>query len=192
MRHGMVVGLAIVSAAFLCASVAFFVASAPSRGDAADDAKASKDSFDKNVIDIGVIVSNLEKAAAFYKNALDFTELDGFAVPASMSKETGLTDGQAFKVRVFTAADKNKATKIKLMEFPKAPPAKVDTTYISSSLGFRYITIFINDTTASLARAKKAGATVIKEAYPLAGGEDYLSLVRDPDGNIIELIGPKL
>lgn len=182
----MVVGPAVVSAAFVCAGIAFFAVSAPSRGEAA----APKDAFGRNVIDIGVIVSDLEKSAAFYKDALGFTEIAGFAVPAAMSKDTGLTDGQAFKVRVFTAAEKDESTKIKLMEFPAKPPAKVDTTYISSSLGFRYLTVFVSDTNAAIARARKAGATVIKEAYPLAGGASCLSLVRDPDGNIIELIGP--
>lgn len=190
MKHGTVIGILVVSAAMLLASLVFFMASAPSRGDAADETKP-KDNFDKNVIDIGVIVSDLAKTAAFYKDALGFTEADGFDVPAAMSKDAGLTDGQAFKVRVFTAADKSKATKVKLMEFPKTPPKKVENAYLNSSLGFRYITIFVNDTVAAVARAKKAGVTPVKEPYKL-DGDNYLTLVRDPDGNLIELIGPKL
>jgi catechol 2,3-dioxygenase-like lactoylglutathione lyase family enzyme len=191
MKNGMVIGLAIVSAAMLLASIAFFVASAPSRGDAADEAKP-KGNFDKNVIDIGIIVSDVAKAAAFYTNALGFTEAEGFDVPAAMSKDSGLTDGQTFKVRVFTTADKGTSTKIKLMEFPKALPKKIENTYLNSSLGFRYITIFVNDTAAAVARAKKAGVTPIKEPYKLADGKNFLTLVRDPDGNIVELVGPKL
>jgi lactoylglutathione lyase len=191
MKHGTVFGILVVSAVMLLAGIAFFVAAAPAPGHAADEAKQPKDPFDKNVIDIGVIVSDVAKTAAFYTEALGFTELKGFEVTAEMSKEAGLTDGQPISVRVFTTADKDKSTKIKIMEFRKTPPKKVENTYLNSSLGFRYLTVYVNDTTAAVARAKKAGAK-LTEPYTLADGKTFLTLVRDPDGNIIELIGPKL
>ena len=52
-----------------------------------------------------------------------------------------------------------------------------------------YLTIFVSDTTASVERAKKAGAVIVKKPYQL-GGNNYLTLVKDPDGNIIEFVGP--
>ena len=39
-------------------------------------------------------------------------------------------------------------------------------------------------------RLKQNGVAPVKEPYRL-GGNSYLILVKDPDGNIIELIGPK-
>lgn len=143
----------------------------------------------RTTIDVGIVVSNVEKAAAFYKNALGFKEVPGFNVSAEMGGGSGLTDNQPFKVRVFVLGDEPTATKIKLMQFPQAPGKKVDHRFIHSSLGYSYLTIFVSDTAASVERAKKAGAVVVKKPFQL-GGNNYLTLVKDPDGNIIEFVGP--
>ena len=155
-------------------------------------AAATKVEFSRTTIDVGIVVSDVEKAAQFYKNALGFKEVPGFDVSEEMGTDSGLTDRQAFKVRVLVLGDEPSATKIKIMEFPKAPGKKVDHQYIHSSLGFSYLTIFVADTTAAVERARKAGVTPIKPPYQIGGGNFYLTLVRDPDGNIIELVGPKI
>jgi hypothetical protein len=38
-------------------------------------------------------------------------------------------------------------------------------------------------------RAKAAGVNPVKAPYQL-GGNNYLTLLKDPDGNIVELVGP--
>lgn len=150
----------------------------------------AKSEFVRTTIDVGIVVSDVEKSAAFYKNALGFTEVPGFDVSAEMGDGSGLTDDQPFHVRVFVLGDGPTATKIKLMQFPNAPGKKVDNQFIHSSLGFSYLTIWVSDTTTSVERAQKAGTHVIKKPYHL-GGNNYLTLVKDPDGNIIEFVGPK-
>jgi predicted enzyme related to lactoylglutathione lyase len=150
----------------------------------------SKDEFARTTIDVGIVVSDVEKAAEFYKNALGFTEVPGFDVSAEMGAGSGLTDYQLFHVRVFVLGEEPTATKIKLMEFSDAPGKKVDNRFINSSYGFSYLTIWVSDTTAAVERAKKAGAVPVKEPYDL-GGNNYLTLVKDPDGNFIEFVGPK-
>ena len=147
--------------------------------------------FARTTIDLGIVVSDVEKAAQFYKNALGFTEVPGFDVSKEMAGDSGLADYHAFRVRVLVLGDEASATKIKIMEFNKAPGKKVDNQFIHSSLGFSYLTIFVSDTTAAVKRAKRAGIHPIKEPYQLGGGNFYLTLVKDPDGNIIELVGPK-
>jgi catechol 2,3-dioxygenase-like lactoylglutathione lyase family enzyme len=62
-------------------------------------------------------------------------------------------------------------------------------------LGFSYLTIVVNDTNAALARLKKAGVkpiakTPVELPKNLAPGV-FLTVVRDPDGNLVELVGPK-
>ncbi len=156
----------------------------------ADQSEAgTKSAFARTTIDVGIVVSNVEKSALFYKNALGFKEIPGFNVSAEMGGGSGLTDNQPFKVRVFVLGDEPTATKIKLMQFPQAPGKKVDHRFIHSSLGFSYLTILVSDMTASVDRAKKAGAVVVKKPFQL-GGNNYLTLVKDPDGNIIEFVGP--
>lgn len=156
----------------------------------ADQSEAGTQSaFARTTIDVGIVVSDVKKAAEFYTKALGFTEVPGFDVSAEMGGGSGLTDNQPFKVRVFVLGDEPTATKIKLMEFPQAPGKKVDHRFIHSSLGYSYLTIFVSDMTASVSRAKKAGAVIVKKPYQL-GGNNYLTLVKDPDGNIIEFVGP--
>ena len=156
----------------------------------ADQSEAGTQSaFARTTIDVGIVVSDVKKSAEFYTKALGFTEVSGFDVSAEMGGGSGLTDNQPFKVRVFVLGDEPTATKIKLMEFPQAPGKKVDNQFIHSSLGYSYLTIFVSDMTASVSRAKKAGAVIVKKPYQL-GGNNYLTLVKDPDGNIIEFVGP--
>ncbi len=144
--------------------------------------------FASTTIDIGMVVSDVDKAAAFYTKAIGFTEVPGFSVSAEMGGGSGLTDNEAFKVRVFVLGEGKTATKLKLIEFDNARPKKVDHSFIHSSLGYSYLTVFVKDTQAHLAQAKAAGVTPIKKPYPLQGGAKWLTLLRDPDGNIVELV----
>ena len=153
-----------------------------------DEPKAE---FARTTIDVGIVVSDVEKAAQFYKNALGFTEVSGFDVSEEMGANSGLTDHQAFHVRVLVPGEEASATRIKIMAFPKAPGKRVDNRFIHSSLGFSYLTVFVSDMTAAVERIRKAGVAQVKAPYQLGGGNSYLTLVRDPDGNFIELVGPK-
>ena len=168
----------------LCLAASIFLAGAAGRSGA-------KGNFARTTIDFGIVVSDVEKAAQFYTEALGFTEVPGFDVSKEMGGDSGLSNYQAFHVRVLVLGDEASATKIKIMEFPKAPGKKIDNQFIHSSLGYSYLTIFVSDTTAAVERAKKAGVLPVKEPYQLGGGNNYLTLLRDPDGNIIELVGPK-
>jgi predicted enzyme related to lactoylglutathione lyase len=76
------------------------------------------------------------------------------------------------------------------MTIPGANSKKVDNQYIGSSLGFRYLTINVADLAKTMERLKQHGVAPVKEPYRLSGNS-HLILVKDPDGNIVELIGPK-
>jgi lactoylglutathione lyase len=150
----------------------------------------SKAEFSRTTIDLGMVVSDVDKAAAFYRDVLGFKELSGFDVSAQMANDTGLTDNRPFKVRVFALGDEPTATRLKIMTIPGAGLKKVDNQYIGSSLGFRYLTINVADLAKTMERLKQHGVTPVKEPYRL-GGNSYLILVKDPDGNTVELIGPR-
>ncbi len=154
-----------------------------------------KSAFASKTIDIGVVVSDVEKSVKFYTNAIGFKEVPGFGVPKGFATRVGLTDQQELKIRVLVLGEGEGATKLKLMELPGVKSKRSDNRYIHSQLGFSYLTVMVKDTTAALARLKKVG---IK---PIAGGTQalpaplpqgvYLTIVKDPDGNLIELVGPK-
>ena len=158
---------------------------------AAAQQNGGKMEFARATIDLGLVVSDVEKAAQFYTQALGFTETGGFEVAAQMAADIGLTDHHPFQVRVFALGNEPTATKLKIMRIPEARSQKVDNQYLGSSLGFRYLTVFVSDLTKAMERLQRHGVAPVKEPYRLRDGTHYLILVKDPDGNNIELIGPR-
>jgi catechol 2,3-dioxygenase-like lactoylglutathione lyase family enzyme len=155
---------------------------------------AEKESaFASSTIDLGVVVSDLDKSAKFYTDVVGFKEVKGFSVGGEFCADAGLTDSKPLKIRVFVLDDGKTATKLKLMTVAGAK--KNDNQYVNSELGFRYLTIFVNDTNAALARLKNADVKPLAKS-PVAVPKDvaegiFLTVVRDPDGNLVELVGPK-
>jgi catechol 2,3-dioxygenase-like lactoylglutathione lyase family enzyme len=174
----------VLSLALLLAVVAAVSANRP----------AAPSEFSRTTIDLGVHVSDLEAAADFYANVIGFTEVEGFNVSADFATAAGLTDAQSLAVRVFVLGDGESATRLKLMEVPDVETKKSDNAYVHSQLGFRYLTIFVEDLNAALERLRAGGGQPEADGPVLIGEDpsgDYLIVVRDPDGNLIELIGPK-
>ena len=162
-------------------------------GWAAEDKKES--AFTSGTIDLGVVAADAKKSVEFYKNVVGLTELEAFDVPAEFSADVGLTDKQNFHVHVLVANDDKTATKLKIMQFDKAPGKKIDNGFIHSSLGYRYLTIWVADLKAAVARAKAAGHSPLAkgmQTLPAGFPQDVgLACFKDPDGNIVELVGPK-
>ncbi len=146
------------------------------------------------IVDIGIVVRDLDKSASFYKEALGLTEAPGFEVNGDYAKRIGLSDGKSLDIRVFTLGGDDPTTKIKLMSFGCDIGKPSDNQYIHSQLGFSYLTLHVPDLNVALERAQKAGVAPLADG-PLELPKNlpqgiYLALVRDPDGNIIELVGP--
>lgn len=151
--------------------------------------------FPRTTIDLGCVVTDLEKSVRFYTEGIGFRELKGFEVPADLARDAGLTDSRPLSIRVLVLGDDESATKLKLMQVAGTLPETGHNAFIHSHAGFRYLTIIVDDTDAALARLAKLGVTPIAKspvALPdsLAPGM-HLTCVRDPDGNLVELIGPR-
>jgi catechol 2,3-dioxygenase-like lactoylglutathione lyase family enzyme len=146
--------------------------------------------FTKGVIDIGIVVKDPTRTAEFLTNAIGFTEVKGFAVTSELGKRIGLIDGFATDVRVFTLVDTNLSTRIKVLSFPKAEAKTPDQKFIHSQVGMRYLTLYVQDMNRALERLKAAKVKPIGETPLDLGGGTYITVVRDPDGNFVELIGP--
>lgn len=150
--------------------------------------------FSSTTIDLGMVVSDIEKSVKWYKDVVGMQELNGFDVPGPFAQDIGLTNKLPFHVHVLVLGEGASATKLKLMQFKENPGARVDNSYIHSSYGFRYLTIFVKDLNKSIARAEQHGAKAIaKGAHPLPPGFPEglgIAVYRDPDGNFVELVGP--
>jgi catechol 2,3-dioxygenase-like lactoylglutathione lyase family enzyme len=156
---------------------------------------AADDNFARTTIDLGMIVSNVDKSVAFYTQAVGLKEVPGFQATGQFTGDAGLTDNQPANVHVLVLGDDPTATRLKLMAMPATEPKRGDTKFIHSEFGFRYITIRVKDMTSAVARLEKAGVKPLGKC-PLAlpktsSVESYLAVFRDPDGNFVELVGPK-
>jgi len=169
-------------------SALLFTASIPA-------AQAAEEEFITKTIDLGCVVSDIEASVKFYTEAIGFTEVKGFSVPADFAKEVGLTDSKKLEIRRLVLGEGEGATTLKLMQIENAGGKKTDNAHIDTTLGFSYITIVVKSTDAALARLKKAGVKPIaKGPVTLPDNLDpnlALTIVRDPDGNMVELVGPK-
>lgn len=145
--------------------------------------------FSKPTIDIGIVARDVEKSARFYSEAIGLKEIKGFSAAAEFGKKIGLVDNHPINVRVFVTEEIEGATRIKLMSFPAAGGKLADRSYIHSTLGISYLTLFVKDMEQALARLKKANVKLVGETPVTLSGKTQLVVVRDPDGNFIELIG---
>lgn len=147
--------------------------------------------FSRSSVDFGIVCSDVKKSVAFYRDIVGLRAIEGFDVPAELATDAGLADGHGVHIHVLVCEDSPTATRIKLMQFGDAPGAKPKNDFIHSSLGLSYTTFWVADMNASLARLKSADVgTLAKSPVELSGGM-FLAVIRDPDGNFVELVGPK-
>ena len=117
---------------------------------------ANAENFSSETIDLGVVVSDIDKSLEFYKEVVGFTEKDGFKVEGSFPKKVGLTDGTPLKIHVLTLGDQETATKLKLMQVSSSKPSrKIKQPYIHTLTGFSYLTIFVKDVDIVMQNARK-------------------------------------
>ncbi|MCK5694409.1 MAG: VOC family protein [Bacteroidales bacterium] len=145
--------------------------------------------FSSGLIGIGVVTKNLEKSLDFYLNVIGMTKVGEFDVDGDFGKISGLTDGLAFHVDILKLQDSPDANQWKLMSFKKEGSHPMPT-YIHDDTGPQYITINVNSLEPFLQRIKKHNVKLLGETPVALGETDHFVLVQDPDGTIIELIGP--
>jgi catechol 2,3-dioxygenase-like lactoylglutathione lyase family enzyme len=145
--------------------------------------------FSSNLIGVGVVVTDLEKALDFYINVIGMKKVGEFDVDESFSKASGLTGGVPFHVDVLKLEESPDGNQWKLMSFGKEashPMPKV----IQDDTGMQYVTIMVNSLKPFLKRIKKHGVKLLGDTPVPLGTDQHFVLVQDPDGTFIELIGP--
>ena len=147
--------------------------------------------FSRGAIDFGIVCSDVKKSVAFYKDVVGMKEIDGFDVPASLAADAGLVDNHDLHVHVLVTQEASSSSRLKLMQIKEAPGKKVDHEFIHSSLGMSYSTIWVTDIDASLARAAAGNVKPIAKGPVALSNGLFLAVIRDPDGNFVELVGPK-
>lgn len=141
------------------------------------------------VIHIGVVVADLDASLAFYQNVLGMKKSGEYFVPADFARESGLTSGPAILIEILKLDDSEHATELKLMSFAHNV-ARPPRSHVNEGLGIQYITLLVKSLHPFVERFNSLGIT-IPGGKPSELEEGlYFALVRDPDGNFIEVIGP--
>ncbi len=145
--------------------------------------------FSSGLIGVGVVTKDITKSLDFYLNVIGMTKVGEFDVDENFGNISGLTDGIAFHVDVLKLQDSPEANQWKLMSFKKEGSHPMPE-YIHDDTGMQYITINVNSLDPVLNRIKENNVKLLGETPVPLGEKDHFVLVQDPDGTIIELIGP--
>jgi catechol 2,3-dioxygenase-like lactoylglutathione lyase family enzyme len=145
--------------------------------------------FSSGLIGVGVVCKDIDKSLDFYLNVIGMTKVSEFDVDETFGKSSGLTDGLAFHVDVLKLQDSPDANQWKLMSFKKEGSHPMPK-YIHDDTGMQYITIMVNSLEPFLKRIKEHKVKLLGDTPIPLGETDHFVLVQDPDGTIVELIGP--
>ena len=145
--------------------------------------------FASDLIGMGVVVSDLEKSLEFYTNVIGMELVSEFDVAEEFSRTSGLTGGIPFNVKVLKLEDSPSANQFKLMSFGKKANHPFPK-YIQDDTGVQYITIMVNSLAPFIERIKKHKVEFLGDTPVESAPNRYFVLVQDPDGTLIELIGP--
>lgn len=145
--------------------------------------------FTSETISIGVVVADVEKSVEFYTKVIGMKKTGGFSVDSAGGKRTGLTDGVPVSITVLKLGDSKTATEWKLMSFGK-PASHPKQKHLQDDTGMQYITLHVKALKPILERIKANNVKLLGETPFPMGGTTYFTLVQDPDGTFVELIGP--
>ncbi len=125
----------------------------------------------KDSIDLGIVVEDLPRAPAFYRDTLGLED----EVEVPMGGGTVM-----HRLRCGTSV-------IKLVHFPQPPAAKAPPGGIQGATGYRYWTISVPDVAALAAQCEGAGYRVVIPPREIRPGV-RIAMVEDPEGNWVEFL----
>lgn len=149
----------------------------------------SPEEYARGTIDIGVVVSDLQRSLDFYTNVLGMSQTGEINLTTEFGESSGLTGGVPLDIKILKLKDEPQATAYKLMSFnSKAGHSR--PRRIQDDTGVQYITLMVSSLDPFLKRIKSHDVKLLgKTPIPL-GDDRRFALIQDPDGTFIELIGP--
>lgn len=122
----------------------------------------------KDCVDFGIVVSDISKSLDFYQGLLGLEKTEELPTPF----------GTLHRLH-FGKSD------IKLIDPKEVPPA--GAIGLEKQLGIRYMTFVINDISTICAELKDRGVEFTIPETEFRPGV-RIAMVKDPDGNIVELV----
>ena len=126
----------------------------------------------KDCLDLGIIVGDFKASISFYENILGLKFVE--EIPATMGTMHRLRYGKSdFKL-------------IKPYTVPPKGPVGTD-----SQLGFRYVTFVVKNLSNLCTELQNKGVEFFRPEKEVRPGV-RMAMVKDPDGNIVELVEKKV
>jgi catechol 2,3-dioxygenase-like lactoylglutathione lyase family enzyme len=125
----------------------------------------------KDSIDLGIIVSDGQKALAFYRDTLGLDHVADTPMPGG---------GTMHRVMCGT-------TLLKVIQLDTEPPAKAVPGGIRGATGYRYFTISVSNLDDLASACAANGYNVLVEPRDIRPGV-RIAIVEDPDGNNVEFL----
>lgn len=129
--------------------------------------------FGQDSIDLGLVVTDSASALGFYRDLLGLTHEEDMPMP-------GDSGGVMHRMRCGT-------TLVKLVNFPDGPTGQPNGTGVRDASGFRYISIHVVNLEEMYDKLTEAGVDIVLPFTEIRPGVNIF-LVKDPDGNILELV----
>ncbi|KAA3636632.1 MAG: VOC family protein [Armatimonadetes bacterium] len=133
---------------------------------------------------LALAVSDLERAARFYRDVLGMVEIKSVTVSDDKAATSACSE-RGFRFRIFSLGPL--ALKIVQLKKEAAPTSGLIDDY----LGIRYVAFVVEDLDTTHAELQELGVEFLSPIMPAEPGNDIERLVffRDPDGNLLELYG---
>jgi len=127
---------------------------------------------------VGLTVTDIDRSQAWYRDALGFELRLAFELPGGIRGAMLRADGGAG---------------VELFHVPGATPGRsfTDPPQAMRTRGFGHIAFETDDLDRDYARAIEAGALEVWPPRQSPEPDRRMAFIHDPDGNLIELIGPR-
>jgi catechol 2,3-dioxygenase-like lactoylglutathione lyase family enzyme len=161
----------------------------PSYPQSSQQVQPASSHFTSKLINLGVVVSDLDRSIDFYTNVIGMVKAYNFTINSEFSKRSGLADGDSASVTVLKLENSPEANEWKLMSFGKKathPKQK----FVKDDTGVQYITINVKALKPIIDRLKQRNIPLLGSTPTRLNTNSRFVLVQDPDGTFIELIGP--
>jgi catechol 2,3-dioxygenase-like lactoylglutathione lyase family enzyme len=133
----------------------------------------------------GLVVRDLERALAFYRDVLGMTVVAINDVPPEITQRAGLTMNGYRVVRL----DTDGGDRLKIMGPKDTPAANPSPDLILSRTGFVFLTYIVPDLKAVHAKLTAAGVKVRTGKTPVEFKPGVsLLFAEDPEGNLVEFV----
>lgn len=138
----------------------------------------------KAPLEVGICVTDVERAATFYETVLGFERISEATLSPERADAAGFGPVAFRMVRMQT----NYGERIKLLETKPAPVSEGAPGAILGRAGISYLTFVVTDIEAALQRLKRSGVEMMSAQPIQTRPGTRLIFFRDSEGNPLELV----